>query len=227
MKIEKKYNKQKKSYSWHARFKLNNKPFTPKAETKEKLLDLIAEIRSQEKIEKENKKYNLNREVPVYTPTVEEFLDEVLPTVPKDHQRTLSKRVFETFVSLLPPAIKINELKKLHFQLYVNHRSGQLGKITKKPVRLDTIYKELYALSSALKKAPIYYEALENWQMPELPPLPPGHKKRSKRERLVTDRELSAIIAELMKEPEGKQTHALTSIAFGLPTRSNSPIGLD
>src|SRR5215204_582992 len=93
MKIEKKYNKQKKCYFWHARFKLNSKHFTPIAETKEKLLDLIAEIRSQEKIDKENKKYNLNREVPSYIPTVSELLDEVLPTVPKHHQRTLAKRV--------------------------------------------------------------------------------------------------------------------------------------
>ena len=116
MKIEKKYNKQKKCYFWHSRFKLNNKSFTPKAETKEKLLDLIAEIRSQEKIEKENKKYNLNREVPSYIPAVSELLDEVLPTVPKHHQRTLAKRVFETFVDLLPPATKINEIKKRTFK---------------------------------------------------------------------------------------------------------------
>jgi integrase len=208
MKIEKKYNKQKKCYFWHARFKLNSKHFTPAAETKEKLLDLIAEIRSQEKIEKENKKYNLTREVPSYIPTVSELLDEVLPTIQKHHQRILAKRVFETFVELLPPSAKINEIKKTHFQIYINHRNGQVGKITKQPIRLATIYKELYALSSALKQAPVYYDALENWQMPELPPLPNGHKKKSKRERLVTDKELSAIIKELMKEPKGKQTHA-------------------
>lgn len=208
MKVWKKYNKYKKKDFWHGRFRVNGKQFTPTAETKEKLLDLIAEIRSQEKIQRENKKYNLNREVPSYVPDVSELLDEVLPTVSKHHQRTLSKRVFETFVGLLPPSTKINELRKIHFQFYINHRQGQTGKHTKKSVKLDTIYKELYALSSALKKAPIYYDSLENWQMPELPPLPHGHKKKSRRERLVTDKELSAIIDELMKEPEGKQTHA-------------------
>lgn len=41
-----------------------------------------------------------------------------------------------------------------------------------------------------------------------LPELPKGFKKKTKRERLVTEKELVAVIAELMKEPKGKQTHA-------------------
>ncbi|HMS41120.1 MAG TPA: tyrosine-type recombinase/integrase [Pyrinomonadaceae bacterium] len=208
MKIWKQYNKQKKRNFWHARFRLNGKQFVPTAETRTELDDLLAEIRNQEKIEKDNKKYNLNKVVPSYIPTVSELLDEVKPTIPKHHQRTLAERVFNIFTELLPPETKVDEIKKTHFQIYIKHRSAQVGKQTKQPVKLATIYKELYALSSALKQAPIYYDALEKWQMPELPELPKGFKKKSKRERLVTDKELSAIIAKLTEQPTGKQTFA-------------------
>jgi integrase len=44
--------------------------------------------------------------------------------------------------------------------------------------------------------------------VPELPELPKGFKKKTKRERLVSDKELATVICELIKPPTGKQTHA-------------------
>jgi integrase len=205
MKIWKKVNKQKKREFWHARFMLNGKPFTPVAETKDKLLDLIAEIRSQEAAEQNNKKYNLDLEVISYIPTAQEVFDEVLKTIPTRHKKVFSKRVYEVFLSLLPAMVKITEIRKTHFQLYIVHRSGQTGKQSKQPIRRSTISKELYAITSALKKAPLYYDSLENWQLPGLPELPKGFNKKNKRQRLVTEKELADVIAALMKAPEGKQ----------------------
>ncbi|MET0753723.1 MAG: tyrosine-type recombinase/integrase [Pyrinomonadaceae bacterium] len=207
MKIRKKFNKQKKRDFWHARFVLNNKSFMPKAETKEKLLDLIVEIRSQEKIERDNEKYNLSREVPAFFPNVQTVFDETLPMIQKRKQKVLAERVFEDFLYLLPPQIKVNEIKVFHFQSYINFRKGQLGKQTGKPPKLTTIYKELYAVTGALKEAAARYESLENWQAPKLPALPKGYKKKTKRERLVTERELETVIAELLKPPKGRQLH--------------------
>jgi integrase len=204
--IWKKFNKQKKRDYWHARFKLNNKAFTPKAETKDKLLNLIAEIRSQEAAERNNKKFNLNFEVISYVPTVAEVFEKILPTFQKPHYKTFADRVFEVFLSLLPAMIKVTELKKTHFQLYVVHRSGQLGKQSNQPIRRQTISKELYAVTAALRQAALYYDSLENWQLPPLPELPKGFSKKTQRQRLVTEKELADLIAELMKEPEGKQT---------------------
>ncbi|HXH69797.1 MAG TPA: tyrosine-type recombinase/integrase [Pyrinomonadaceae bacterium] len=172
------------------------------------MLDVISEIRKQENRENTNRKYQLNLEVIFYTPSVAELFEKVLPTIAKHHQRTLAKRVFETFLSLLPPLIKVNELSQIHFQLYIDHRSGQLGKQSKLPVSRQTIYKELYTVTSALKKSRLYYQSLEKWQVPELPELPKGFKKKNQRERLVSDKELADIISELMKPPTGKQTHA-------------------
>ncbi len=208
MQIWREYSKRSKSYEWRARFRFNNKTFRPKATTKDDLLEIIGEIRKEEKTERDNKKYNLNRKVVYYVPTVAELFDQILPTVSKDHQRKLSKRVFEVFLTFLPPLIKVNELSQIHFQLYLDHRLGQLGKQSKQPVKRQTIYKEFYAITSALKKAKLYYDSLEKWQVPELPALPRGFKKKTKRERLVTDKELAAVINELMKPATGKQIHA-------------------
>jgi len=208
MQIRKEYNKRTKRYEWRARFRLNKKTYRPKEDTKSDLLDVIAEIRGQENKEQANKKYNLNREVVSYIPTVAELFEKVLPTVPKDHQRKFAERVFETFLSLVPPLIKVNELSQIHFQLYLDRRLGELGKQSKQPVKRQTAYKEMYALTSALQKAKLYYDSLEKWQVPKLPKLPKGFKRITKRERLVSDKEFSAVIGELMKPPSGKQTHA-------------------
>jgi integrase len=70
-----------------------------------------------------------------------------------------------------------------------------------------TVYKELYCITGALKESVGRYESLENWQIPKLPELPKGYKKKARRERLVADNELAAVIAELMKDPRGKQLH--------------------
>jgi integrase len=208
MQIWKQYNKRTKRDEWRARFELNKKIFRPAENTKDELLDVIAEIRRQEKAAQNNKKFNLNLEVISYIPTLAELFDKVLLTIQKHHQKTLSERVFETFVSLLPASVKVSELTQIHFQTYLDHRTGQLGKQSKQPIKRQTIYKELYAITSALKKARLYYESLENWKPPELPELPKGFKKKNKRERLVSEKELAAVIAELMKEPKGKQTYA-------------------
>lgn len=208
MKIWKQYNKQKKCNIWHARFRVNKKQFFPTAETKADLEDLITEIRSQEKTVKDNQKFNLTKAVVQYIPALKQIFEEMLPKIQKHHQRKLSERVFGNFLSLLPPTIKINELKTYHFQLYINYRKGQLAKVTRKPVTLQTVYKELYAITSCLKDGAKLYESLEDWKVPQLPELPKGFKKKSKRERLVTDKELFDVIEELMKKPTGKQTYA-------------------
>lgn len=192
---------------WRARFELNKKTFRPKADTKEKLEKLIRKIQDQEEIEQANKKYNLDFETVAFIPTLKEVLENALPRIQKNHQKVFAGRVFKNLLSLLPVGIKIDELKKSHFQTYIDFRRAQNGKQTKKPINLQTIYKELYAVRSALKTAPNSYDSLENWKSPDLPELPKGFKKKTRRQRLVTTSELESVIAELMKEPSGKQTH--------------------
>lgn len=208
MQIWKQYNKKLKRDEWRARFRLNGNQYRPVEDTQKELLDTIADIRRQEKAEQNNKKYKTDQEVVSYEPPLSELLAEVLPTIPKHNQRVLSERVFETFLNLFPPMIKASELEEWHFQKYYDHRAAQTGKQSKKPIKPQTIYKEFYALRSALKKGKKYYPSLKDWKLPELPEPPKGFKKSTKRERLVTEKELALVIAELMKPPVGKQTRA-------------------
>jgi hypothetical protein len=47
--------------------------------------------------------------------------------------------IHETFLAFLPPAIEAKNLRVSHFQIYINHRQGQLGRQTKQPVKLGII----------------------------------------------------------------------------------------
>jgi integrase len=66
----------------------------------------------------------------------------------------------------------------------------------------------MYSVTAVLRKTRHYYDSLKKWQVPELPALPKNFKRTAKRERLVSDKELRAVVAELMKLPTGKQTRA-------------------
>lgn len=208
MKIWKHYNRKTRKYEWRARFECNRKTFRPVEDTQEKLLILIGEIRKQEKDVKDVERYKVKREIVEYVPPLSELLDEVLQTIQRPHQQTLAERVFNDFLELLPPEIKVNEIDKTHFQKYIDRRLSQHGKQSKKPITRSTVYRELYLVTGALGKAELYYNSLKSWQVPQLPKPPKNYKRKSKRERLVTAKEFNAVIGELMKSPTGKQTKA-------------------
>lgn len=137
--------------------------------------------------------------------TLSVVFEKHLPKIPKPHQRKLFERVSETLLSLLPENIKITELKKAHFQSYIDLRRTQAAKQTKKPVLDETIDKELFSISSALAAAPLYFTELEDYQKPKIPKAARGKKRR--RTRLVNkESELMRLLAELHQPRTGKQT---------------------
>lgn len=199
MKIEKFYNKKEKKEQYRARFQLNNKEFYPIADSRKKLLEIVDEIRAQE----HRTKYDLP--TIKYSPELSDVFDRHAPKIRKEHQRKLFERVARVFLSLLPGGIKITELKKAHFQKYIDLRSSQFGKQTRQPILPETIDKELYAISSALSAAPRYFAELEDYRKPEIPKASEG--KRRRRTRLVNKTgELDRLLAELRKPRSGKQT---------------------
>lgn len=114
----------------------------------------------------------------------------------------------ETLLSLLPDGIKITELKKAHFQSYIDLRRTQTAKVSKKPVLDETIDKELYSISSALAAAPLYFPELDEYQKPQIPKAKPKGQKERRRDRLVDKSgELDRVLAELRKPRTGKQTY--------------------
>ena len=149
IKIEKFFNKKERKEQFRARFQLNQKKFYITADSRKKLDALIDEIRTQE--------HRAKYELPTvkHSPELQELFDRHAPKIPKPHQRAIFKRVSGVLLNLLPVVIKTNELKKAHFQDYIDFRLSQLNKHTNQPINFDTINKELYSISSALNAAPL------------------------------------------------------------------------
>jgi integrase len=131
------------------------------------------------------------------------------PKIPKKRQQTLFDRVSTLLLSLLPKEIKIAELKKAHFQIYIDHRLEQIAKPTGKPVLGGTVDKELHCISSALRAAPRYFTELEDYVKPQIPKAASGKYRR--RERMVDKTaELDHLLAELRDPSSGRITSLQT-----------------
>lgn len=203
MQLKQIWNKQRKCYEWRARFQLRGMEYTPKADTKGELDKLIRAIHSQQETSKLNNKYNLDIPIAQYFPSLEKLLDDVLPTITNKKQFTLSERVFRDFIELLPSGIKVNELATFHFQTYINARKRHIGKQTNEPLKPQTINKELFAISSGLKKAAQFYESLQNWKRPPIPFLP---EEDSARELNLEIEKFYLLLSELRNPTLGRQT---------------------
>ena len=118
---------------------------------------------------------------------------------------TLCVRVYEDLLKLLPNGIKVIDLTKADFQSYLTYRKKQVNKHTGDKVKVSTIFKEMYAIRGCLSKAEDFFPELENYEPPKLPK-DKKYKPKQRRERLVTEEEFLAVVGELRKPPEGKQT---------------------
>lgn len=203
MKIWKHYNEKTKRDQWQARFVINGKQLRPKADTKKELELIINEIRRAENREDINKKHRTDLKITCYIPTLAELFGKVLTIETSQEQKQFANRVFDDFLNVLPPDIKVNQLTTFNFEGYINHRRGQLGKHTKEPLKPQTINKELYAISGGLKMAPKFFAELENWRRPPIPFLPEEDSARGLNLKME---EFYLILDALRKEKTGKQT---------------------
>lgn len=189
MKIEKFFNKKEGKEQFRARFQLAGKEFEPKADSRKKLLEIVDEIRAQT----HRAKYDLP--TAEFSPSVSELFNRHKPKIEKPHQRKLFERVTRDFLDLLPAGIKIGELKKAHFQKYIDFRQKKGNYRTGARLNFDTINKELYALSGAFAHAPLYFSELDKYAKPEIPFV---EGKPARRERLVdVENELRRLLAAL------------------------------
>lgn len=183
------------------RFQLNNKEFYLTDERRKKLEELIDETIHQER----RAKYGLS--VPTAKPSLAAVFAAHLPTLKSEQRRALFDRVTTVFLSLLPENIKINELRRAHFQKYIDLRFSQPNRFNGgKPVVPETVNKELYAISGALKSAPLRFAELEDYQKPVIPKAAARNRRR---ERLVSpEAELNVLLAELRAPRQFRQTEA-------------------
>lgn len=204
MKIEKFFNKKEKKEQWRARFQFKSKRYKLVADTRSELVELIDEVRVLSRRVKHN--------LPVAEspgPKLADLFARVLKTVKSRHRQVFCERVFNNFLDLLPAGVRVKELKKSHYQTYIDWRRPQLGRQSRKPIKLDTVYKELWAISGALGKGELYWDELENWKKPVLPKHPEQKKsKQEKRRKKIVSPgdELYVLLDELRKPRSGRQT---------------------
>jgi len=208
MKIWQEYSKREKRPVWKARFQFKGNPYWVVEDTKTELLAVIDEIKSAERKKAINQKYGTDLPVPNLSPTLKELFDKILESIHVRKTRVFKKRVFDNFLSLIPTDIKIIDIVKADFQSYITKRRAQIGEQSGKPIKTQTIYKELYQVSAALNARNDHFprnQALEDWKPPKPPKAPPGLKRKSQRSRVVTQDELHAVINELYKRPAKPQ----------------------
>lgn len=195
MKIEKFLNKKEGKEQYRARFQLNGKEFRPVADTRKKLSDMVDEIRAQE--------HRVKFDLPVtkHYRDAQELFDEHLRRLKKNGDRkkiSIFERVSKKLMSLLPPDIKINQLKKGHFQKYIDQRLTEKNPQSEAFILPETVNKELSAVSVALKAAPLYFPELEDDDVPSVPKAK-GTKRR--RERLVGKENELFVLLEYLRKP--------------------------
>lgn len=190
--VRERLNRKTRRREFIARFQFNNREFKPVADSRKAIEEIIDDLIYNERRAKANLAVEKNY------PLLSEVVEHRKRHIKKPHRLQLFSRVSFNLLALLPARIKINELKRAHFQKYIDWRRGQTGVQSKKPVLDETIDKELYSISSMLADAPLYFAELEDWQKPVLPKAHKGKKHR--RTRLVSrDTELKLLLAELRK----------------------------
>lgn len=200
MKIEKFFNKKAGREQFRARFQLNRREFTPTADSRKQLLAIVDEIRANE----QRAKYDLP--VAKHFPSVEELFTEHLRRLQLGGDRkkiSIFERVSTAMIAALPVDIRINQVKKGHFQRYIDERLQQKNAQSGAPILAETINKELSAISVAFKNASRYYPDLEDEQPISIPKAAASKRRR---ERLVeTDTELDVLLAHLRSDHPKKR----------------------
>jgi integrase len=98
------------------------------------------------------------------TPRLIEAFQRKLDSMPEGQERTRAKRVFTYFLSLLPPNIKLIELRTAHLKDYQDARLAD-------GVKAATVRREMVPIKELLNNAGQYDETLENYRPPKKPRL--------------------------------------------------------
>jgi integrase len=195
MKIEKFHNRKERKEQFRTRFQLNNKEFRPVADSRKKLLEMIDEIRAQE----HRVKYDLP--VAKHFRTVQELFDEHLRRLRLEGDRkkiSIFVRVSEKLAKLLPGDITINQIKKGHFQKYIDKRLTEKNPQSEEFILPDTVNKELSAISVAFKNAALCFPELEDLQLAQIPK---AKTVKHRRERMVEKENELAVLLKYLRRP--------------------------
>lgn len=196
-KINEVLNKKTLRKEFKVRFQINNKEIYLTDERRRHLEETIDETLAQER----RAKYNLP--TVKYFPTVAELFAAHLAKLNKQGDRkriSIFERVSKRLLDLLPAEIKTNELKKTHFQKYIDSRLEEINAQSGAPILPETVNKELSAAAQAFKNGARYFAELENQPLPDIPKAE-TEKGGRRRERLVDKTSELAVLLEYLRRP--------------------------
>ncbi|HEX8287871.1 MAG TPA: tyrosine-type recombinase/integrase [Pyrinomonadaceae bacterium] len=94
-------------------------------------------------------------------PKAEELFEKYAESLTGEAEAVRARRVFRTFLKILPAAATVDEIGRKHTKDYIDFRMGE-------GVKTETADRELNCISAALKKAGDFYAELENWRSPAI-----------------------------------------------------------
>ena len=140
----------------------------------------VARIRISQK---ENKYDLQTRKFPLVSEVLQKHAERIEDEKPKKRAVV----VFNLWLSLLPASLRFNEITTSLIRLYIDERRNKI-----KP---SSINREVTFIASAIHSAYIDFPELENFPMPRIPR---PKVEKSRRERLITQTEVSAILNYLL-----------------------------
>ena len=200
-KINEVLNKKTNRREFKVRFQMNGREIYLTDESRKNLEETIDERLVLER----RSKYNL--EVAKYYPPVEDIFEFHLQRLTKEGNRkkiSLFERVRNKMLDLLPAGIKFNELKKAHFQKYIDKRLSEVNPQSNACILPETVNKELSAAAVAIRNAWRDFPGLEDVPPPIIPKAEVDPNRR--RERLVEPTFELAVLLEYLRRDHPKQS---------------------
>lgn len=132
------------------------------------------------------------------SPTLIELFQVKLDTMTRTKKdRVRAKIVFNKFLSMLPPGIKVTELRTAHLQKYVTTRLSEISERSNEPILPQTVNRELAPIVAALNMAATYFEELDQF----VPPKTPRAKEpNGRKERVISKTEQKQILDYLFAD---------------------------
>lgn len=171
-------------------------------ETRKQAEEMVSALRRAE-IERE---YGLAP--PLNRPTLEDLIEQRLPTLTEKAERTRAKRVLHGWLALLKPQIRVDEIDTAQIRLYARKRERD-GLIA------SSINRELNIIGATLRQAEEFFSELKQWKSPKIPRL---KVSKSRRERIITNDEYKRLVDHLRRpadEKDAKNGHNRNSAYQG------------
>ena len=178
------YDPEKGWISYKIDVRVGGKRYRQNFDTRKKAEDFVGALKSKHAYSKAGVRIN-SRSI-----TVRELFDCRLSLITNEKEVKRATRVFNLFCETIPSRFDIADIRKAHFQQYINERLG---------VKPETINREVTILSTAFKQAAeIFPIELEHYEPPDI--ARPRTKKGRKPKHIITEAEKDLIVRSIITQ---------------------------